>query len=113
VDSLGGKPGWHLLQRLPPPPSLSPESAAGLRLGETISVDGQALPVQGMFQTKTLSCTALQGFTSVPGTVAYGLVAQSRDGVLVARWVERDIQCFIARELKGSTVLTAFGVQAK
>jgi hypothetical protein len=113
VDRLDGKRGWHLLQRWPSPPSLSPESAAGLRLGEAISLDGRALPVQGMFQTRTLSCTALQGFASTPGTVAYGLVAQSADEVLVARWVEREIQCFSARELKESTVLTAFGVQTK
>ncbi|MEY4385688.1 MAG: hypothetical protein RLY20_971 [Verrucomicrobiota bacterium] len=113
VDNLDGQVGWQLLRPPPSLPHLGPVEAAQLRLGNAVPIEGSNARITGLFQAKTLACSAIDGFGSFPGTIVYGFVARSTNECLMARWTGRDFQIFNARELPASVVLTAFEADAK
>ena len=110
----GGAQEWHLLRSVPPTTGLTPYDAAAKRKGETVAVEGRAVRVADLFQSKT-AANAPPGANGSPlpsSAIAYGFVARGPDSWLLARWTEQQIQFLTGTVVTEADVLAAFGPAA-
>jgi len=104
----GGK-DWCLFTPVEPLVPLTPQAAAGKRLGETIDVEGGSAPVIGLFQTILRRTDAAESEGAGAGTVLYGFIARAPSMLLLVRWNESRIAICRGVAVAGKEVAAGFG----
>jgi hypothetical protein len=112
INALTGAPHeWVLFAPIVAAESLAdvpPYSAAALRKGASVTLDGRTWQVTELFLTRPLS---VEGAERVPAwtEVHYGFLARDGNEWLLARWTEREIQFHRGKRVPERDVLAAFG----
>jgi hypothetical protein len=91
---FGWKPGatnWLLFTALHPADALTPQAAANIRQGRTVTVDGVAVQVGELFLSTVLLSENLNEPGSYTGDVRYGFSGQAGEIYLLARWNDQGI----------------------
>lgn len=91
-----GDDQWVLLRPAQPDSPLVQWQAAALRRGDVVNLDGHALWVQDMFQSRVLSTEGQ--FPAMPGM--FGVLARSTNEWGIVRWTENYIEYYIGASVQ-------------
>jgi hypothetical protein len=100
---------WYLFGPASDSVRVSPNQAATLKQGSTFTVDGRPATVRALFMCRTIGSDGDVPPGLRTGSVRYGFTAQTRDGWVLARWNETDIEVRTGRILSEREVQQAFG----
>lgn len=100
---------WYLFGPASDSVKISPNQAATLKQGSIFTVDGRMATVRALFLCRTISWDGDVPPGARTGSVRYGFTAQTKDGWVLARWNEKDIEMRVGRILAEREVQQAFG----
>lgn len=86
---------------------MTPQSAAALRLGETVNINGYVAPVSELFRA-TIETVLPQIPGLNYGTVFYGFTAESGATRLLVRWDSYRIEFYSGKSISSKVVAAAF-----
>ena len=105
----GGSKEWHLFRPAPVTPGLTPHDAATKRKGTAVTVDGRAMQIIDLFQSKTNTTGGVSNSSVQPAPLQYGFVASDTGAWLIARWTENQIQFLLGTAIPEAEVMAALG----
>jgi hypothetical protein len=109
----GGSKEWHLFRPAPVTPGLTPHDAATRRKGTAVNIEGRAMRIVDLFQSKTAGTSGVGNPGTQPAPLQYGFVASDAGEWLIARWTENQIQFLRGRAIPEAEVITALGPKTK
>lgn len=99
-----GSDKWLLFHAAQPDGPLAQWQAAQLRRGDVVNLDGHALWVQDMFQSRILSTEGQ--LPAIPGM--FGVLARSTNEWAIVRWTETAMEFYLGAPVDGKNVLSSF-----
>jgi hypothetical protein len=103
-----GEKTWLLFTPLHPAMPLTPQTAARIRLGETVAVENVTAKVNELFRSTILQSEDTTNSNLSGGEVRYGFAGRAGTEYLLARWNEQGIAFDEGEILSDREVTTAF-----
>ena len=104
-----GSADWILYTPFEPANLITPQQAAALRVGDSITPEATTIKVTELFQTKIQQAEGeLAGVTT--GAIFYGLKVEDKNDRLLVRWKEGGITFYRGKPIAEKTVSAAFKI---
>lgn len=100
---------WYLFRPAPDSVKIPPNLAATFKQGWVLRVEDDQAVVRTLFLCSTIDCDGDVPPGVRKGSVRYGFTAQTKDGWVLARWNETDVEIQVGRILSEQEVREAFG----
>jgi hypothetical protein len=105
----GWKPGdkdWCLLDLRDPSTPMTPQQAAAVQCGQTLSFAGANVPVDALFRFTALKVNTADILQNTTGKVFYGFSGGTGVNLMLARWDGENINFYQGRLLRGDPTST-------
>lgn len=113
IEDLDGNPHhWVLLRPATAPAWLTPTAAATLRERTSLSLGNRTASVERLLLTRSLGGSGPVAELNPPGTIRYGLLAQSAGTWMLVRWDDRQLDFEQGPTLPEKLVLDALAPAA-
>jgi hypothetical protein len=99
---------WILCAPIEPPPPLSPQKAAALSAGQTVSIGGEAARISKLFLSTIREVDGTSPPARKPGDILYGFSGAIRSNLIIARWNAANITWLQGKVVAGRNVKAAF-----
>ncbi|MCM2274443.1 MAG: DUF4178 domain-containing protein [Candidatus Didemnitutus sp.] len=102
---------WVLLREIEMPKKFDALTAAKLRNGSKVKIDGREFAVTELMLGRLSEIDGASAATHWPSKELCGFVARAGDEWLVCRWSAGGLRCYLGRAIPSPTVMVAFGSQ--
>jgi hypothetical protein len=104
-----GKVDWVLFTPTFVSDALTPQSAAAMQTGRTVTIGGQSAVIRSLFQSTTVWAEPATIAPQQQGRVLYGFSAQADSTLFLVRWNDTGLTAFRGRPVSEKELKAAFG----
>jgi hypothetical protein len=103
---------WYLFRPSTDALKIWPTKAAALKQGAVLNVEGTLATVRTLFLCRTVDADGDVPASDGKGSIRYGFTAQTKDGWVIARWDEADVDVLVGQLLSEHEIQQALGKAA-